>query len=155
MYNDSQTIKNMHYRSSDVMKFLKYPNVLQPRATMPPGKAMDSDDDFEPSDDGSDGLISETDSDDDFQEDLVHRAVLGRPRSAIYDAKAYISRATGMAGRSGLDAARLEATSDNWKAADGSKRQRRSPAAFAKSRILLRRGLGRSARSLLAPTSWM
>ena len=97
---------------------------------MPPTRAMDSDDDFEPSDDGSDGLISETDSDDDFQEDLVHRAVLGRPRSAIYDAKTYISGATGMAERSGLDAARLEATSDNWKASDGSKRQRRSPAAF-------------------------
>ena len=91
---------------------------------------MDSDDDFEPSDDGSDGLVSETDSDDDFQDDLMHRAVLGRPRSAIYDAKTYISGATGMAERSGLDVARLEATSDNWKASGGSKRQRRSPAAF-------------------------
>ena len=97
---------------------------------MPQAKAQDSDEDFEESDDGSVGLMSDTDSDDDFQEDLVHRAVLGRPRSKIYDSKDYISDATGMAERSGLDAARLEGTSDNWKAAEGSKRQRRAPAAF-------------------------
>ena len=46
--------------SGEILK-TPYVAVLQPRETMPPTRAMDSDDDFEPSDDGSNGLISETD----------------------------------------------------------------------------------------------
>ena len=97
---------------------------------MPRAKAQDSDEDFEESDDGSVGMLSETDSDDDFQEDMVHRAVLGRPRSKIYDSSDYVSNAKGMANRSGLDAGRLEGTDGSWKAAEGSKRVRKQPAGF-------------------------
>ena len=112
------------------MRFLKYPNVavLQPRATMPPAKETGSDAGYSGSDYDSGMLPS--DSDAEFQEDVLYRAILGRPRTKIYDSKDYISAATGRAERSGLDVSRLHGTSDSWKAEAGSKRQRKSPEAF-------------------------
>ena len=103
---------------------------------MPREKADNSDEDYDYSDPEYDSDMPDvvsadsSDSDEEFQEDFMHRAILGRPRSKIYDSKDYISQATGRAERSGLDASRLHGTSDGWKAAEGSKRQRKSPAAF-------------------------
>ena len=77
---------------------------------MPPSKATDSDDGFEESDDDSVALISDSDSDEDFQIDTLHRSILGRPHTKIYDSSDYVSAARGMANRSGLDARRLQGT---------------------------------------------
>ena len=99
---------------------------------MPLAKVDDSDEDWDYSghEYDSDMPDSDSDSDEEFQEDFMHRAILGRPRSKIYDSKDYVSEATGRAERSGLDAGRLEGTNDNWKATAGPKRQRKSPEAF-------------------------
>lgn len=94
---------------------------------MPPAKATDSDEDYA---NDSDMPDVSSDSDEEFQEEFMHRAILGRPRSKIYDSKDYVSEATGRAERSGLDASRLEGTNDGWKAAEGSKRVRKKPAGF-------------------------
>ena len=80
---------------------------------MPRLKAVDSDDEsWEDSDAELSELeqVSETDSDDDFQEDITSRVVLGRPHTKIPDggSNEYVSGAHGMAERSGLGAARLE-----------------------------------------------
>ena len=103
---------------------------------MPRLKADDSDEDWDYSsleyDSDMPDVIS-SDSDEDFQEDFMHRAILGRPRSKIYDSSDYVSEATGMAERSGLDAARLDGTNETWKAAEGSKRVRKAPAVFVAS----------------------
>ena len=74
---------------------------------MPRAKAQDSDEDFEGPDDCSVAQFSDPDSDEDFQEDFMDRSILGRPRTKIYDSSDYVSEATGMANRSGLDARRL------------------------------------------------
>ena len=57
----------------------------------------------------------ESDSDEEWQEDNTRRMLLGRPRTRIYDAKEYVSEASGVAERSGLDAARLKHTNETWK----------------------------------------
>ena len=97
---------------------------------MPLAKAGDSDEDWDYSGLGYDSDMPDVVSSDSFQEDFMHRAILGRPRSKIYDSKDCVSEATGRAERSGLDAGRLEGTNDGWKAAEGSKRVRKQPAGF-------------------------
>ena len=124
---------------------------------MPREKADDSDEDWDYSDleyDSDMPDVVSSDSDEEFQEDFMHRAILGRPRSKIYDSKDYISEATGRAERSGLDAGRLEGTNHNWKAAEGSKRQRRSPAAFeAGAASCFKRGKPSATAAVAGPVS--
>ena len=74
---------------------------------MPRAKAQDSDKGIEESDDGSAAQFSDSDFDEDFQVGIMHRSILGRPRTKIYDPSDHASEATGMANRSGLDARRL------------------------------------------------
>ena len=97
---------------------------------MPREKADGSDEDYDYSGPEYDSGMLSSDSDAEFQEDVLYRFILGRPRTKIYDSKDYISAATGRAERSGLDVSRLQGTSDSWKAEAGSKRQRKSPEAF-------------------------